>query len=100
MLINRRTFNVRPGCMEEIIQLVKDIGRDVGSLPSGARETRLSTALFGPFDVLVTEVEFENMEQYQQYWNEAFSHPAATKFFETWDKLIAGGGTNEIWEVR
>jgi len=40
------------------------------------------------------------MEQYQQYWNEAFSHPAATKFFETWDKLIAGGGTNEIWEVR
>ena len=99
MIVNRRTFNVKPGCLEEIVQLIRDVGAEIGQKPAYS-PIRVLTAVFGPFDVLVLETTHENMEQYQQYWIELGGEPAMVKFFEKWYTLIAGGGTNEIWDIR
>jgi len=96
MVINRRTFNMNKGCMEAAIQLIKDI---VAEHPS-EKSPRLSTAYFGPFDVLAFEVEFEDLEQYEKYWKDLFARPEMESFFEKWDKLTTTGGANELWEVR
>ncbi len=98
MLINRRTFKIKPGRMEEAVKLIKDFVEEVG-VPAGGANPRLSTAFFGAFDVLFMEVEHENLDHYQKYWNELFNLPAMGRFFETWNSLTEVGGVNELWEV-
>jgi hypothetical protein len=98
MFINRRTFKIKPGRQEEAVQALKDVVAHAGDL---ARPTRVQTAMFGPFDVIVLDIEFDTMSQYDAYWQAGFEHPAVIKFFESWDSVLnAGGGINEIWEVR
>lgn len=101
MIINRRTFNVKPGCMEAAIKCLKDAETDFASnSKSKPIHLKLTTAIFGPFDLLATEAEFEDQDQYKIYTDELFSHPVMERFFETWFTLIVSGGTNEIWEIR
>jgi hypothetical protein len=102
MLINRRSFNIKSGGMDTAIQLIKDVTKDLtaASTNTKVRDVRLSTAFFGAFDVLVMEVEFETLAAYESYWNEAFGHPLMAAFFEKWNTLTTGGGSNELWEVR
>ena len=100
MIVNRRTFNVKPGCMEEVIELiVENIRQREKSRPANVGQRRLLTAVFGPFDVLVMETENENMEQYQQYCADILKDPSMEAYFARWSQLIVGGGSNEIWEV-
>ena len=96
MVINRRTFNMNKGSMEAAIQLIKDTVAELHS----EKSPRLSTAFFGPFDVLCMEVEFENLEQYEKYWKDLFARPEMERFFEKWDQMTAPGGANELWEVQ
>ena len=98
MLVNRRTFLVKPGKMEEVKGLIVDYAHERGLLSSGS-DQRLSTALVGPLDVLVLESDHENLAAFEQFWTEAFDHPGAEAFFQKWNTLIESGGTNEIWEV-
>ncbi len=98
MIINRRTFNIKPGCMEAVVQLLLGLVDPSGPKP-GDRPVRLSTAEFGPFDVLAMEIEYENLDQYQQYWKDVSANPRMVPFFEKWNTMVAGGGTNEVWEV-
>jgi hypothetical protein len=100
MVINRRTFNVKPGCMEAAIKLLKDTEADFAAVSKSKRPTWvLSTAMFGPFDVLAMEAEYEDQDQYRAYTDELFSSPVMGPFFEAWNLLIVGGGSNELWET-
>ncbi len=98
MIVNRRSFNIKPGCMQEAIQLINDVVREMGS-QAGGTNPRLLTAAMGPFDVLIMEVEHENLESYQKYWDAIFGHPAMEPFFTKWWTLASGGGVNEVWDV-
>jgi hypothetical protein len=98
MIVNRRTFNVKPGCMDEILQLLRDVSKTPATGPQ-ANSFRISTAMFGPFDVLAMESEFDDLAHYQKYWGEVFNQPHMANFMEKWVKLTAGGGSNELWEV-
>jgi hypothetical protein len=102
MYINRRTFPMKQGAMEPAIELFKDLVKDgkAANLPVAPREVKLLTAYFGPFDLLVMEVEFEDLASYESYWGEVFGHPLMVAFFEKWNTLNNGGGANELWEVR
>ena len=97
MLVNRRTFMVKPGKMDEVKKLVVDYARERGNLSSGSGQ-RILTGLVGPFDVLVLEVDHENLAAYERFWAEVFDHPSAEAFFQKWNMCIESGGTNEIWE--
>lgn len=98
MVINRRTFIIKPGRMEEAVKLIKDTGEGNATAPNRGL-MRLSDAIFGPFGVLSMEVEFENLDEYQKYWDYLFGLPQMDKFFETWNVITDAGGTNELWEL-
>ena len=93
MYINRRTFKVKPGAMEEAVKLAKyEIER---SESNGI----VYTAEFGPFDVMVVDFQFESLAEYQKGWSEWATTPEAVKFLEKWHTLVESGGTNELWLV-
>lgn len=99
MITNRRTFLIKPGQMEEIIQTLKDVMAQV-NLQHAPTGIRVLTAIYGPFDVLVLESDHPNVAAYEASTNELFSNPLMGKFMETWFTVVVPGGTNEIWEVR
>jgi hypothetical protein len=98
MLTNRRTFNVKTGCMEAAIQLLKDTAVLVPVI--SARPYRLQTAYFGPFDVLAMEFDFESLKEYEDFWGAVIGHAVMEAFFEKWNVLTSGGGVNELWETQ
>lgn len=98
MIINRRTFNIKPGHVEEAVQSIFEVMKVMGNSDRAVR-TKLLTAAIGPFDVLVMETEHPDLGQYQKDWEETFAHPAMEPFMKKWFEMNAGGGTNEIWEV-
>jgi hypothetical protein len=97
MFVNRRTFYVKKGCMDAVIQLVKDERARFVDHPE-YNKMKFFRASFGPFDQLIVDAEFEGMDGYQKFWGEYFASPEARQFFEKWDQMTEIGGTNELWE--
>ena len=95
MLVNRRTFIVKRGCMEEALALLKAEKERVSHPHAG----RIYTPSIGPFGVLVNEVEFESLEEYERFWAEWSASPEGAAFMEKWYDLTETGGTNEIWTL-
>ena len=93
MLVNRRTFVVKRGCMEELVALL------VADREQTGIAYRLYTPDIGPFDVIAIEVEFENLEAYEKGWAEWFARPENAAFMEKWYALTESGGNNEIWTL-
>ena len=96
MIVNRRTFNVKPGQMDEIMALVRAETERIGMPPI----TRAYRPYIGPFDLLAVEWEFESLAQCDEFWTEWFAAPEADAFMSKFNELIAGGGTNEIWQLE
>ncbi|MFC1997620.1 hypothetical protein ACFLXI_08465, partial [Chloroflexota bacterium] len=70
MIINRRTFNVKSGLMEEAVAAHKEA---IESFPAYTGAYRIYTGsllAFAPSDVLVIELEYDDFEAYQRLWNE------------------------------
>ena len=96
MVVQRNLLNVRQGCMEEAIALIK------GAIEANKRYkhgNRIYAPEIGPFDVLVVEWEFESLEDYQRSWAEWAAGPDAPAFAEKWDKVFERGGSGEIWNL-
>jgi hypothetical protein len=94
MYVHRRTFKIKPGKMKEAVALILEQNEKTPRLPS-----RVLTPEVAPFDMLVIESELETLEEYEIRAKAFFSAPTTPAFFDQWDKLTAGGGTNEIWRV-
>ncbi len=93
MLVNRRTFLVKPGCMEKLASLL------IGERTSESPPSRIYTPDIGPFDVLVFELEFESLGAYEKFWSDWAAKPETEAFMEKWYALIKPGGKNEIWTL-
>ncbi len=91
MLVNRRTFAVKRGCMEEAVALfVADRERIGGT-------HRIYVSVIGAFDVIAIEIEVENMEAYEKGWAEWSATPEAAALQKKLNDLTERGGSNEIW---
>ena len=93
MIVNRRTFVVKRGCMEDIVALCI-AERERSILPY-----RIYVPEIGPFDVIAFEFEFENLQEYERAWAEWLGAPDAAEFMAKWYDLTEPGGTNEIWTL-
>ena len=93
MLINRRTFIVKRGSLDETLALLK------ASKQRDGVDYRLYVSNIGPFDRIAMEFEFENLEAYEKGWAEWESTPEAAVFMEKWNELTETGGANEIWKL-
>jgi len=93
MLVNRRTFVVKRGRLEEAVALFMAEGERIGITG------RIYVPETGSFDTIAMEREFESLEEYERLWSEYFASPEAAQFQEKWYDLTETGGTNEIWRL-
>jgi hypothetical protein len=92
MIVNRRTFIVRRGCLQELTELIQE-QRDKSNAPGTVRAYVPEVA---PFDTIVIDFEFEDWAHYHQAWGEWSPGEA---FWEKWYALTGNGGTNEVWRL-
>jgi hypothetical protein len=99
MLVNRRTFNIKQGRMDEAAALLK---MEVDSFAgyTGAYRIYISGLIYtAPVDVLVMELEYKDYEEYQRGWKDWGDAQNTAKFMEKWYEVTEAGGTNETWEL-
>lgn len=93
MIVNRRAFNVKKGCMEELVALLVAERERLDS------DYRIYAPGISPFDVVVLELEFESLEEYETAWAEWSASPESDEFMEKFNGLTLPGGTNEVWTL-
>ena len=94
MLVNRRTFVTKPGCMEKVVALLVAERERPDVLPY-----RIYASDIGPFDTVAIELEFETLEEYVKSWAKWGEGPESAAFMEKWYDLTESGGNNEIWTL-
>jgi hypothetical protein len=95
MLVNRRTWVVKRGRMEEALELLKAEGKRIGSPPV----MRLYAPNIGASDLLALEFEYESLEAYEKWSAEYFASPEAAAFQQKLYELTEVGGANEFWAL-
>ena len=92
MLVQRNTTYVKRGKRDEFVELVK---AEAENNPP-PRWARVCRAVFGPWDVVVIEWEFEDLAEYEAFW-EAWT--PSEGFWEKYNDCTARGGSSELWVV-
>jgi hypothetical protein len=64
------------------------------------RPKRVYTSRVGTGDTVAVEMEFESLAEYESVVAEFFASPEATTFFETWNRVSEGPGSNSIWDLH
>lgn len=96
MIVNRRVFNVKQGCMDQAVELVK-AGTEQFSSYTGP--IRIYAPETGTFGVLAIEWEYKDLAEYERLWAEWQAAPETAAFMEKWVTLTRSDGTNEIWHL-
>ena len=95
MIVQRRTWKIKQGCMQELVALGNSFIETTGST------VRLYTPRMGlgRHDTLVADHEFESLAEMESFWKEWLARPDAPAFQEKWDALTERGGSGEIWNL-
>ncbi len=96
MIVNRRTFVAKRGCMEDLVAMMK-AEQERLNIPS---TFRVYTPRIAPFDFVAMELEFGSLEDYEKFWTDWEARPETVEFMEKFNKLTESGGTNEIWNLE
>lgn len=62
MIVERWTWKTREGHRAEVIELVKALVEEAGLTP------RVCSYVFGPYNVVSSDLEFETMEDRAKFW--------------------------------
>ena len=95
MIVNRRTFVVKKGCSEKVVELLRTVTHGM-SEPS---VVRIYEWFISPSDQVTWEAEFENMEAYSKFSDEWVASPGRSKILKQFEELTVSGGTSEIWRL-
>ena len=75
MIIERWTWNVKVGCRDEVIELVKALVEETGLTP------RVCTFTYGPYETVTSDLEFETEEDHKKFWDDLdWSQPKAAEW--------------------
>ena len=80
MIVNRRTFKVKKGRMQEAATLLRTGGDYMDNIPP----YRIYTSSIGTFNLLVLEQEFENLAAYEKFWNAHNTAPETPALMGLW----------------
>jgi hypothetical protein len=95
MIVNRRTFVIKRGRMEDAKSLLKETGQ---WWPPGAGMVRFYVTNVGAWNQLAFEVEFQSLADYERIWAEAGATVPA-EWWHRWFEVLDAGGGNEIWTL-
>jgi hypothetical protein len=96
MIVNRRTFIVKAGYMDQLLALMKAAKEQFST---SAHAWRSYAPEIGPIDVVAFEWEYGSLEEYEKDWAEWGATPESAAFMEKWNQLTESGGSNEIWRL-
>ena len=96
MISDRRIYNVKPGCEEAVVELLKE---EIEGNSVYIHSYRIYTSYISSYDVVVVEWEFEDLQEMRADWDAWFAKTDMTEFNEKWDELTERGGHGEIWEL-
>jgi len=96
MISDRRIYNVKPGCEEAVVELLKG---EIEGNTVYTHSYRIYTSYISSYDVVVVEWEYENLQEMEAAWDAWLAKTDISEFNEKWNKLTERGGNGEIWEL-
>jgi len=95
MIVNRRTFIVKKGCSEKVVDMLRTV---TGGM-NGPDTVRIYEWYISPSDQVTWEGEFENLEAYAKFSAEWTANPRRSELLAKFNDLTVSGGTSEILKV-
>ena len=96
MIVNRRTWLIKPGRMRDARALIQEVVR---AKPAGmTRTVRCYVSEFGAWNLLALEAEFETVAECERLVAEWLA-PLSPEFWKKWNELRDPGGGNEMWTL-
>ena len=96
MISDRRMYNVKPGCEEAAVELLKG---EIEGNTVYIHSYRIYASKISSYDVVVVEWEFEDLQEREAARDAWLAKTDMTEFNEKWDELTERGGHGEIWEL-
>ena len=94
MIVDRRMWTVKHGCMQEAVAFLKSF------LEGSGLTLRVYTSRVGPDDTVVAETEHESLAEMESFYKEWFGRPDIPALAEKWNAVTEAGGTREIWDLE
>jgi len=94
MIVERWTWKVKQWCRDEVVELTKAMVEEMGLTP------RICTFTFGPWDVVMSDLEFESEEDRIEWWAGLdWSQPATAAWHKRERELVVSA-TRALLEVH
>ncbi len=96
MIVDRRTIHCKQGRAVDVADLLSEA---IAQNTSYTGNYRIYMPDIGPYDVVVIECEYEDVQALraaQQAWREFTDQ---TAFWEEWKAVTERGGHGEIWQL-
>jgi hypothetical protein len=95
MIVNRRTFIVKKGCSEKVVEMLRTV---TGGM-NAPKTVRIYEWYISPSDQVTWEGEFEDLEDYAKFSAEWTANPKRSDILTKFNDLTVSGGTSEILKV-
>jgi hypothetical protein len=95
MIVNRRTFVVKKGCSEKVVELLRTVTAGMNE----PKIVRIYEWFISSSDQVTWEAEFADLEAYAKFSNEWVANPKRAQILQAFTDLTVSGGTSEILRV-
>ena len=99
MIVVRFTIKAKQGCTSNVVEWLKSLP-DYGHPRSPHGERVYWSGPFSEWNVVIHEMTFENLDEYEAYFKEVYALP---RIGEAIDKLLEfteSGGGSEAWNME
>ena len=94
MLVERFTWHVKPGCVDEFTKLLDAERQRYDKITA-----RIYTSYIGPNNTVMWEGEFEDEKERQAFWDEWLQQPESQVLMGKMTAFERGGGSHELWNL-
>jgi hypothetical protein len=95
VFLDRNVFQIKKGCYDAAVALTKE---EIALAAKDGFSARLLMPVFGTFDQMVMEYEYEDKAKNDAFWAKWVEERGAI-FTAKFDPLNTGVGSNEVWNV-
>jgi hypothetical protein len=84
MILQRQRFTVKPGCVNEAIEILQEMWKLVDPIPH-----RIYRGIAGPLNTFYQDLEFEDFEHRDKWW--ANMRPKVAPLMDKWNACQSTG---------
>ena len=95
MIVEKRVYRPKQRSQEALVEMIKE-GHTMLDFPL---TFRIYTPDIAPWGAIVHEIEFKDLAEREEFWEEWFASEKAPAFIERWFELVENGGKGEIWNL-